>query len=887
MIRSLHRNIRCEGNRCNLLGGTLSFRHLVADFAACGVQGCPVYLGPHGIARHQRVNHAGHARCAARRAGNGDHKHILMACCAHGYTSSAQRPVGNHYARIRKLSGGFALCAQCCAVAHKSFYGVEQHRRAHGRAHPRCAREAKRAAGEIYAGFQVSNYADGISGGEGSRAPHMGKDFILVYCNGNYPGDARRAARAHGEADYQHPIFRKGLNNHVSIGADELGICARQGFQLAVEYIHNHRGAHPGGGCAGNGHADHQHPYIRVGRDCNIAFCVKSSPVANACTGKGVCYQHADGRGNRGGAGRRRGYAAQNADQLILAVRCNGGFPRACDACAGENLRNRFGVGYNGCNGTPHCHSAAGNGNGKGRQQQIAIAGGANGRIPAGGNDRAFAKAGGDVVIHHNHVYGPAACPAARACGNGRGECDHHKVIFRAGGLVIALGGNVGPVSHQSLYYGIVLQGGKGEAHAHLGGGSGKGARDDPSGCVIRSLYHGVACNYQRDVFAQYCPGNSVVEYHRHGARHACLPARAAGNSPRYRLGIVIVGGEEVQKVDGVEHRIRADVDSDGVALVGYGGVLFNIDDAPGGGVPGGQIGGIGEQSIPTHGGNEILNGNSLLLCRKGEAPPLDMHPVAHKGFHGVFPIKQGEGSANAYLRALGYGEPARPKRQLALIKGADFDIGALERYAVCNLRPGHPMGHHNGDCPGNGGLCICAGNGARDSLRAQSAPVIPIHVLGQLRLHPQAGQILSFTACRHGGIRDHIGGHGGNSLVVIHANRHGGRNGVRACGKAHGRAGGPGAEVAVVIRKQQQIGRDQLARYGGQRLVVGYVHANRRRNLHGGSVGVGGLIAHAARHIAVGGGGGLAGGAIRRAGGARVLGTQGVGRSGQRIIGR
>ena len=444
-------------------------------------------------------------------------------------------------------------------------------------------------------------------------------------------------------------------------------------------------------------------------------------------------------------------------------------------------------------------------------------------------------------------------------------------------------------------------------ARAHLGGGDRERAGDHAHVGAAHGLDLEVAREVDGAAVADERLDGVVGEDEGKAAGRVERGVAAGLDGAGDGLDVVVGGAQEVEEVDGTEHRVGVDVELDGVLLLAGGGVVLLGEGDEGLvlglGDPGIGLGALldarldGVEVGPVLADGVVGEGDHDLLGVDDEVVGLDGAAVADVRAHDVVAVDQGEGGAYAHRGAAGGHEGAGADGELGLVVGLDGDVAAsIDRAALDDGRAGLAVGDEHRDGAGHGGGGAAAGGRARDGLGAEQAGEDAVHVLGVGAPHvdvARSGDVRGMDDRADDGRVVLHDAEGGDGLVVVHAHGHGradGRGGTLAGRRG---TGGVGAVVGLVGGVHVKAGGREGAHELCDGLVVGDVGADGGcdHDLLAALVALAGT-AGLARGLGVGrlvgvvgdGRGGLAAGGLLL--GLDVLGLEDVGREGGTRLG-
>ncbi|MPM58533.1 hypothetical protein SDC9_105364 [bioreactor metagenome] len=217
--------------------------------------------------------------------------------------------------------------------------------------------------------------------------------------------------------------------------------------------------------------------------------------------------------------------------------------------------------------------------------------------------------------------------------------------------------------------------------YAYLGGARRQGTRNQARGGVRFGGNLRVTRNIENRAAADLGFRYVKEEHAGNRARNGGFAARAAADRARDGLGVIVIGREEVEKVDRVEHGIRADVDRNFITVARRRAFL-DIDNA----LLDVRIRytrGVGQQQAQIERGLIVREVHALFGGAEQERRGLDLHVFADQRLNGVPCKYQRERCANADARALGNAQPARAYREFALIFRGKLDL-TVQRGEFC-----------------------------------------------------------------------------------------------------------------------------------------------------------------------------------------------------------
>ena len=791
--------------------------------------------------------------------------------------------------------------------------GVEEYRGIHSRAHSNIAAGGDGTGDDIVAGVQIGNDTDRISalhGNElvGGAVCQDGTNGALTDGDGKHTAHGCRSGTCRAGQDHgDQQVFAQSLNQSRTVGGGQGGTGADLGQHIPHENGNADNRADCYLGTAGTGQGSGQDPGVTLCDDFHILLGLQGHILA--CQSVSLClgYQYI-GNTCHSGSGSRDACAQQYSDQLFSVVSLD------TDAAAGAfqsgverlraavritaDLRDDLAQGYNGGQACAGSHLSGSTGDGGGNQQQPVLAIGVDADVLNSGDLRAVRDDGLGRILHDDHIQhaadGITACTDADAgcC------CEVHEVGI--GGSVLGIGASCvdDRGADQSLGNIIVGNGRRVQAHTCGSRTDGQGAADETGVGIGFCLDGNVFLGGNGAVVAD--GGLYLVFKHGHG-QGSCDTgsgtARRSDDAACQCFHIVVGGGQEVQQINGIQEVLGADVDGDGVCL-GVG-ILLNVDDTLFLGGCGAAVGaaGVSDQRTQILGKSKVAHVHTELLGFHFQGVTFNGSVVTDGCEDLVLAEDQSDACAHAYGGTATGSQSACADSQLGFVGSGQLDVaGSVDAIAglafliegSLGIGPGHQ------DCQGaaDGSGASASGDGTCQSLRAQSATVLIVHVLGQVSLDGHIAGDFGLHLSTGIAVMVSIGGDGagntGNGLVVVDTDANACCDSGGGLAQSHCHAGTTGPEVTVVSGQNIHAAGGDAAGNVGLSLVVGDVQRDSRCHLDGRVLGLTtadiGLAAIAVGvsliHSALGLGG------VGSRTGLRVLAAQRIGRSRQTIVG-
>ena len=687
---------------------------------------------------------------------------------------------------------------------------VVQNDRIDRRTHTGCAGSAECARHIVQTGLQI--------GVNDHAVASLGMGTIAKAClYGGLAHDGRNRARHAGRsrrrrARHRHDdgLIVSGRHDHDVLAGIQLlgyqaGVFAHQSKHLVIEYIdidgcaHSSCAAVGAGGRRQNGNLSDD----AVSHDGHAAADAGHFGfVPHLRTGLRIGNQHADGARHRGRRARGTGQGGQHIQQLLLADRLND------HIVFGENLRRVADRRQRLVLGDNHGHRAARgstrrrSAERRGQERQIGKILRLDREVARGLDLRTVTHIGLDIAARHDDIDAAAQRRGAVRTGD-RSGCNGHSqhiaLRIRRNGHVMGIE-NLNVLANTRFDLIPVLQRGDIHARADLAGGRGDRTADHAAVGLRGRRDDGIpAVQLDDHTVADQRPGFSAREHHGHGARQRARRVGSRRDRTGDGLGVVVHGGQIVQRVKHLHQIVHAkgNVDSDDAVLAVF---RVNVDDA------------LllllrhvrREQRRPVKGELVILGGDALLLGVHPEAPAENVRAIIDERLQGVVRIDQRKRSADAHLAAAGR-QPARADRELRLVNGFDENVARSDHGILGDDRIGARLCDEDRYRAGKAHLTALSGHAARQGLRAEQAAIPAVHVLRERRSHANiAVGLLGFFVAR----RFHFALQPGICLVVVDGNRHADSDAVAvAIERRNGGAGAEGAVIGAVFSHDIHVG--------------------------------------------------------------------------------
>ena len=449
-------------------------------------------------------------------------------------------------------------------------------------------------------------------------------------------------------------------------------------------------------------------------------------------------------------------------------------------------------------------------------------------------------------IVHDDHIQHAADC-VARGIGSHAGRCcEVHEIGIGLCNLIIAAvrlkalqltDKGIGPV--------VVGNGRRIQAHACLGRADGKGAANQTGIGVGLRVDRNVPGHIDLAVVTDHRLHQVGEVSHGDGACNGCLTARGRGRNNAARNGFHIVVGrsQEVHQIDGIQNILGGDVDGNGVRR--RRAVLVQIQNTLIAGRRGRTA--VGHAGIRNQGGDavgqaKVAHIHTELLRLHRQALAFDGRIAADCGNNIILAINGCDACAHTDCAAGADADSTCTDGQLGLIRCAEGDIlcrsngFSLKAFLIeCCFR--RSLGHQNGNGTADGSLAADAGNTASHRLGAQCAPVLIVHILGQLCFDGHITGVLGVNGIARVtdmiGIGDNAAADVGDRPIVVDTDGNSGCNGRKRAAHGHRGAGTSGAEVTVVVGKDADGTGGHVAGDGIDRLMVGNVQSDCRGNLN------------------------------------------------------
>ena len=804
----------------------------------CRQTAAGAYGGLHRVLHDLGVDYACHACRTGCTAADGSHQQLGAGGCGDHDASALVGTAGQRHA-----AGGAGGIVQDGMSQHD---GVRTHGGVnlvvHNHGGQGCARAGVAACSHgsgciVQARIQISVDHDGVAGSDAGHVAHAGGNLGLADDHGDGAADSRLSACRARDGDDDALLLALGCDDNVLALAqrrgDQIRILAHDGKHLLLEDAHVHRCAHrrAAGGAGGGGH-DHYLIGRAVGTDFQYAvqgFDV--SLVANLGPGGGAGDDHAQ-RTRHGGAGAyAAGQGSQHVDQQLAALGLKLHVAGSHGLRAVAQIDLGMVLGYDHRKGAASSHAAGRTGHACGVRQQYAVVPRVN--IDAAGLRRQIAVAHGrlDGVAGDDHI---DAAAHRRAAGLRRraGRHGHEQGIAGVGRLLIDEGrGNRRAVADGGDSLVLVVDSGNVHARAHLLGGSQRAA--DQTGLGFAGGFHVEAAGQGDDrAVAHRSIGLVLREEHRRAAADGCAGVSAAGDGARDGLHIVVDGSEVVQRVSQLEQIVGAEVHFQTIAvrltLVGALAVGdLQVDQTLAGRIVRRYI--DGKERLKTHGELVVGGLDHLLVSLQFQAGGGDGGLRAHGSIGLIVGVEHREGSTHTHgLTADVHRTGAQS--QLGLVGSHHGDFAAVDHGVVRDHGAGLRLSVHHGHRTGKAYLAAAAAaDAAGQRLRCQQTGILAVLILGVGGMHVHRA-VIGGSGLAAGGV--HFAARGCGGLVVIHRDRHAHGDVVGVGIEGHRCTGAQGAEVVAAFRHNVHLLRGEIAQHFGNRLMLGNVHAQSRRNV-------------------------------------------------------
>ena len=813
VVFGIHGNLAAGGH------GNVAFLTALGFLILLGQLFVSAHQSFHVVFHHQGIDYAGNGHASARAAADGEGHNGVVGSGGNGNAPSAGHPVGHP---VRQVGSILAVGGE-----HRVVYGcrnrVAVHSRVNGSADGRAAAGGQSARRHIGLSGQVGNDADAVAGGKGrgsfasASAADNGFNGAGADNHGNAAGNGHAAGAAGCQNYVDKEVISVGFHQDGALLRGEAGISGHLRAHIAVEDAHGH-GARSRRVAAGRGGEDRgQGPGVALGQDDHILFGFQGA-AHDGSFGAGVADNHrkGGGAGNIAGGGSRRG---GEGHQALVGHRADGHTAVcACKLGAGPGPGLGIGAGDDYGNGSAARNRAADTGSDCQRNDdQSGVIQGQNLHGFCRGN---FAgNRGLDVILHINHVHGAANRIAAGTGGHTgcNGNAEIVRIVFgplreAAAHGQLARGFRSGNVGKRFV---AVADGAHGQTHAQLGGAHVQGTRNQSGGGFVPCQNLRAAGDADLSVLLQLAHIGLhlvAVEQHGKGARHGELAVcRRGHNGTGHSLRVVVHGGQEVQKIDGIDELVGAHVDGDFIPAA----VLLQVEDAllHRRFLFGGQSGGIRDQhgfvqrQIIVRHGHLMLDGVDLQIA----AALQGLGAVLNQGQNLVFRVNQGEGGSHTDGGACADADTAGTDCQLCLVGSRDLQIApGIQNAAFHGRGSGLSLGSEHREGTADGGVAAFAGDTACQRLGAQGSPVDSIHVGGMDGNDHQIAGLLRIPAFGQTG--DDGAGIFGNGLVLVDGNGHACRDGQVGAGQSHRSTVGTGPEIGVVLRVELHVQGGQTA---------------------------------------------------------------------------
>ena len=839
VVFGIHGNLAAggQGNITFLSAGT--FLTALGFLIRVGQLFVSAHQGSHVVFHHQGVHNAGNGHASARAAADGEGHNAVVGGGGNGNAPSAGHPIGRSVRQVGKIPAGRGEHR----VVHGCRNPIAVHSRINGSANGRAAAGGQSARGHIGLSGQIGNDADAVAGGKGRAsvgsivAIDNGFNGTGADNHGNAAGNGHAAGAAGCQNHVDKEVIAVGFHQNGTLLRGELGVSGHLRAHIAVEDAHGNgaRGRRIAAG--GGGEDGSQGPGVALGQYDHIPFCIQGAAL-DGSFGTGVADNHGKGGGpgNIAAGGSRRGgkghqaLVGQRADRHTAA--CAGQLGAGPGPGLGIGAGNDYGNGSAARNLAAHTGSDCQRNN-----DQSGVIQGQNVHSFFRGN---FAgNCGPDVILHINHVHSAANRVAAGPVGHaGRnGNTEIIRIVFGPLREAAAHGQLARGLRYGSIGKGIgaVADGAHGQAHAQCCRADIEGARNQSGGGFVPCQNLGAAVYGDLGILLQLAHIGLhlvAVEQHGEGACQGEFAVSGGGdNGTGHSLRVIVHGGQEVQKIDGIDELVGAHVDGDFIPAA----ALLQVQDAlrhlrflfgsQSGGIRD-QHGFVQRQIIVRH-GHLMLDGVDLQIA----AALQGLGAVLNEGQNLVFRVNQGEGGSHTDGGACADADTAGTDCQLCLVGSRDLQIApGIQNAAFHGCGSGLSLGSEHREGTADGGVAAFAGDTACQRLGAQGAPVDSIHVGGMDGNDNQIAGLLRIPAFGQTG--DDGAGIFGNGFVLVDGNRHACRDGQVGAGQSHRSTVGTGPEIGVVLRVELHVQGGQTAADQRLGLMLCDVDAHGRSHL-------------------------------------------------------